>query len=235
VRASLIRLSGLIVFIGALFQFLVMIPGTTVSYWTIRGFADEPAQALGIAKYWTPTAADLLHPILFFADPYVVYHMYDGLWMIPVPCLLAGLVGLFHARPAKGRFERTGFGVTSLGLTMLLIGNGSEAWFSSLDWFGIKDFAFIALTLPGLVLSLVGATILGIGLLRSRSSSRLAAWLLILGGFPGGAVVGLFVVGHLFGFLFLYDIAWMILGMKLWRSHGQQPSAVLTDLQVVPS
>ncbi len=105
---------------------------------------------------------------------------------------------------------------------MLLIGNGSDAWFSSLDWFGITDFVFTFLALPGLLLSLLGATLLGIGLLRSRNNSRVAAWLLVLGGFPGGAVVGLFVIGHLFGFLFLYDIAWMILGMRLWTTNGQE-------------
>ncbi len=234
-RTSLIRFSGLVVFIGAFFQCMVMIPGTIVSYWTInRGFAQDPTQALGIAKYWTPTAAQLLQPLLFFTDPQVVYHMYDGLWMIPVPCLLAGLVGLFHARPEKGRLERAGFVVASLGLTMLLIGNGSEAWFSSLDWFGITDFVFIFLALPGLLLTLLGATFLGAGLLRSRTSSRMAAWLLIFGGFPGGAIAGLFVVGHLFGFLFLYDIAWMILGIRLWTMQRHEQRGVLSDLQVAP-
>jgi hypothetical protein len=80
----------------------------------------------------------------------------------------------------------------------------------------------------------VGASVLGIGLLRSRNSSGVAAWLLVLGGFPGGVLVGLFVVGHLFGFLFIYDIAWIILGMRLWLSNKHQSSMVRTDLQAVP-
>lgn len=225
-----IRWSGLLACVGALFQLLVTVPGTLVSYWTTnRGFADDPAQALGIAKWWAPGVAQVLRPLLFFDDPNTVYHMYDGLWMIPFPLLIAGLVGLFHAQRQHGqqigRLAWAGYLVTSLGLTMLLIGNGSEAWFNNLDWFGITDFVFTFLALPGLLLMLLGATILGSALLRSGGGSRVAAWLLIVGGLPGGALIGLFVVGHLFGFVLFYDLAWIILGAALWTGRGDMSGA----------
>lgn len=50
-------------------------------------------------------------------------------------------------------------------------------------------------------------------------------WLLLLGRFPGGALIGLFVVGHVFGFVLLYDLAWMILGLGLWTGQRALPGA----------
>jgi len=210
VKQKLLRWAGLSAFLGAILQFLVSLPGTAAEY------REAP---WGIADLWVSMIEPWLAPILTFDSAYTVYHMYDGLWMIPVPLLIAGLVALYHAYPVGpwGRLAQAGFRVSALGLTLLLIGNGSEAWFAYVDWFGVHSLAFFAATFPGLILTLVGATLLGLALLRGRAIHPLVAWLLILGGFPGGAIFGVFVGGHFFGFLWLIDLAWMVIGYRLWR------------------
>lgn len=71
---------------------------------------------------------------------------------------------------------------------------------------------------PGLLLSLVGSTMLGIALVRSPQRPRLTGWLLALA-FPLW-LAGSAVLGHnSIGLLALW-VAWAATGWRLWRPEA---------------
>jgi hypothetical protein len=83
--------------------------------------------------------------------------------------------------------------------------------------------------LPGLLLSLVGSTALGVTLLRARFRPRTAAWLLVLA-IPLWLVGG-FVLGHNSFGVAPIVIAWAMAarGAEGRRRHGGEPPAGARD------
>jgi hypothetical protein len=77
------------------------------------------------------------------------------------------------------------------------------------------------ISLPGVLLYMVGITLFGIGTLRAQISPRLGAWLLILGGFPGLLVLTI-LLGHFSGGILLLDVAWVMIGYALWLAGSHQ-------------
>jgi hypothetical protein len=122
------------------------------------------------------------------------------------------------ARPVRGgRLERsgwwialTGYGLTAAGLVAMffaLVGGDPMA--------KPVDPIFMALMVPGMLISVIGSTVLGIALLRARYAPKPTAWLLALA-FPL-MLAGSIVAGHNSVGLVPLFVAWAAAGWHLWR------------------
>jgi hypothetical protein len=127
---------------------------------------------LPLTRAWAAPAADLLDPLLNWADPDTVYLTYGKIWLpVFVSFTLAAFVVYRRRRPAG--FEKWAWRITLTGYviaTVAVFGDYYTPWI---------DQAFL-ITVPALLLSLVGSTVLGIALLRSHFRPRVTPWLLVL-------------------------------------------------------
>ena len=180
--------------------------------------ATEPGQESPGALSWGEAGRDALEPLFDWGSVDTVYETYGKIWVVVVAGLLLGLLAL-RATRAKGesRLERWGFRVASVGYPLLLLGVIVE-YFT--PWL---DFGFVAFSAPGLLLSLVGSTLLGAGLLRAGPESRVGAWLLALSIPLLAAMTAVF--GHLSAGLLPLDLAWIAIGLALLRGSGQSREA----------
>jgi hypothetical protein len=80
-------------------------------------------------------------------------------------------------------------------------------------WLQQVDVGF-AIGAPGLVVLLVGLTLLGIGMLRARAAPRAGSWLLALS-IPL-LLACMLLIGHLSAGLVPLDLAWIVLGWWAW-------------------
>jgi hypothetical protein len=197
-----VRLTGLAAIIGGALG-LLNAPLYSLAYFA----ADEGP---GAGSWWAEPARDLLEPLLTFASADVVRVTYGKLWLLVWAGTLAGLVGL-HARHAGrgGRLERWGFRVSFAGLVLLVIGAFAEFWLE-------LGLAFVAFIVPGLLLVVVGAPVLGVGTWRAGLAPRTGALLLVVG---GPAIFVLSEIATLGGGLALVYLAWVILGHALWSER----------------
>jgi hypothetical protein len=134
---------------------------------------------------WAKPTADLLRPLLGWADPDVVYVTYGKIWF---PAFLAftlcALVVYRRRQPAgfekwAWRFAITSYVLASLGVfldywtqwTGDYNGDGIEGALFTLAWF---------VTLPGLLMVLLSSTVLGASLLVKRFRPTLPGILLAL-------------------------------------------------------
>ncbi len=76
-------------------------------------------------------------------------------------------------------------------------------------------------------MSLVGSTLLGVGMLRRKVGPRLGAWLLALS-FP---LLILFVAlwGHIPMGLIPLDVGWIAIGWTLWKGRVGSVAALVVD------
>lgn len=134
---------------------------------------------------WAEPAADVLKPLLSWADPDIVYVTYGKVWF---PAFLAFTLCamVIYRRRQPVRFEKwawrfaiAAYGVATVGVfldywtqwTGSYEGGGIEEWFFMLGWF---------VSVPGLMLMAVSSTVLGAILLVKRFRPRLPAVLLVL-------------------------------------------------------
>jgi hypothetical protein len=208
-----IRWSGLASLLGGLLG-IVYFPFHATAYFATADGAETLASPWIAA--WSGTFRRLAGSSLTFAPPDVVYTTYGKVSPFVLLGFLAGLLALHRWQAARaGRLERWGFRVALVGNVMGILGALGEYYTGALD------FSFLALSLPGLLLYTIGATLFGIGTLRTQVAPRVGAWLLIAGGFPGVFVLTV-VLGHFSAGLLLLDIAWVVLGAALWSAGSQQ-------------
>jgi hypothetical protein len=139
-----------------------------------------------------------------------VYTSYGKVATFVFAGFTAGLFALRAERVAHARgAERWGMRVAVVGYPLLLVGVVVEYWTPFLD------LGFLALTLPGILLSLVGSTLIGVGRIRARQKPQLAAWLLSLS-IPI-AVATTATIGHLVAGLAVLNAAWILIGLRLTR------------------
>lgn len=126
----------------------------------------------GVVRAWAEPTADALRPLLDWASADTVYTTYGKLY---APILLAALVCAFTVRRRRGPTgaEKWGWRLMLTGLTGALIGITGSYWTPLLD-------EFFVVSMPFLLISLIGATTLGIALLRRRFRPRATAVLLAL-------------------------------------------------------
>ncbi len=183
-------------------------------------YFETEAGSEGIIK-WRESGRDLLEPFLDWNSADTVYRTWGKVGLLVVLGFVLALVALWMRRRHDAyRFERWAFRIAFVGYGLALVG-----WFTEY-WTPYLEFGFNAFTGPGTLITLIGSTLLGIAFLRRSAVPRLASWLLALSIPLVFALIGL--LGHLSAALVPLDVAWILLGLWLWRQtrdkHARLPT-----------
>lgn len=141
-------------------------------------FATEDGRSdldLPGVRAWAESARDAFAPLLDWASPNTVYLTY-GKMFLPVFLLatLSALIVRGVRGPGVTGAEKWGWRLASVGYVAVTVATFGEYWTPFIDEF------FAVLGIPGLLLSMIGSTVLGIGLLRRGFRPRATAVLLVL-------------------------------------------------------
>ncbi len=129
-------------------------------------------------RVWSDPARKALAPLLDWANPDTVYLTYGKLWLpVFVGFTLAALV--VHRRRSPVGFEKWAWRVALTGYVWACVSVALEYWTQLTTYNGFFETAFL-IVVPGLLILLIGSTILGIALIRNGLRPRLPAWLLAL-------------------------------------------------------
>jgi hypothetical protein len=149
---------------------------------SLARFATDAGQqdVTELTRVWADPARRLLDPLLSFADVDHVYVVYGMLWgplfLVALGCaIVAARVRRGIARAGERwawRVYLAGFGLATVGVVAAYYG----AWINP----ALVDGAFVALVVPGVLVTLMGGTWLGVVLLRRRYRPRITALLLAL-------------------------------------------------------
>lgn len=158
--------------------FVAAVAGTALApFAALSRFATEDGKEdleSGAVRAWAEPAADVLAPLLDWSNADTVYLTYGKLW---APIMLAAVLCAFTVRrgrtPTGG--ERWGWRLTLIGITGIGLG------VTTTYWTPLLDEAFLV-TVPFMLLAMIGGLVLGISLLRRGFRPRatavlLAAWL----------------------------------------------------------
>jgi hypothetical protein len=126
-----------------------------------------------LVRTWAEPAADLLSPLLTWSDADTVYVSYGKVWL-PVLLAVTTCAVLVRRRREPVGVERWAWPVALTGYAVAGAGLLGTYW---TPWL---DESFLFLGVPGLLLSLVGSTLLGLALLYRRFRPSATAWLLTL-------------------------------------------------------
>lgn len=155
-------------------------------------FATEDGKSdldIAAVRVWAEPAADVLSPLLTWADPEAVYLTYGKLWL---PVFVAFTLCAFVVRRRRQEHgvvrgaEKWGWRVALTGYVLACVSVGAEYWtmWTSIND-GLLDGIFLA-SLPVMLVTMLGSTFLGIVLIRRGLG--LPAWLLAIA-FPGVFVI----------------------------------------------
>lgn len=147
-------------------------------------------------------------------------------FITPVPLLLllllVGVLGLYaHVQDTYtiGRLGRAGVGVLVAGYALEIVGNLVEVWIAGTTPAAVLGGNAHLLTLFGLLMGLVGASLFGVALLRQTAVPRLGAGLLAVAlpaGIGGGVVLILAGLDEALFFAFMSPIG---LGLVVLGYH----------------
>lgn len=134
---------------------------------------------LPLTRMWAEPAARALKPLLDWAGPDAVYVTYGKIWLPVFAAFTLSAFVVHHFRRPAG-FEKWAWRIALTGYSVAVVSllDYWANWTSYSD--GAITQAFFAVTLVGLMLTLLGSTALGIALLRNKFPSRTAAWMLTL-------------------------------------------------------
>jgi hypothetical protein len=222
-----IRLTGLYAATAAIAA-VGLSPLLALSYFSIGEGADELENAT--VRAWADPARDVVGGLLTWASPERVYATYVQAFALLFPAVFLCARAVRARRfPGSGterwgwRIALTGYGLTGVGLVLaafaLIPGSADST---------PLNIVFLAMLLPGMFVSAVGSTVLGIALLRSRYTPRLTPWLLTLA-FPSMVVVPT-VLGHNSLGMLALMLAWGATGWRLWRTGDPAPAAELATI-----
>ena len=143
---------------------------------TADGKSDLESAA---TSFWSDPARDFFQPLLDWADPDVVYVTWGKIWL-PVFVAFTLCAFVVRARRQPVGFEKWAWRLALTGYVGASASVAAEYWsqWTSVDQ-GIVDGVFLV-TVPFLLLTMVGSTLLGIALLRRGMRPALPAWLLTL-------------------------------------------------------
>jgi hypothetical protein len=129
---------------------------------------------------WSDPAREALAPLLEWANPDVVYLTYGKIWL---PVFVAFTLCAFVVRRRRTTygFEKWAWRIALTGYVWACAAVFADYWLQWGDhiWEPLLTIAFVA-GMPGIVLSMVGSSVLGIALLRRGFRPLLSAWLLAL-------------------------------------------------------
>jgi hypothetical protein len=201
---------------------IVFAPLLALSYFAIEEGKTE--LNTGTVSAWAEPARDVLEGLVTFASADRVYATYTQAFALLFPAVL--LCAWVTRRPRGrqpglerwgGRLALPGYALFGFGLALaaiMLVGASASS--------SILDLAFMPFMFPGIVLSTIGSTVLGIGLLRSGYEPRLTAWLLTFA-LPLW-IAGSVVLGHNSLGLIPLFVAWSATGWRLWRAEALRPA-----------
>jgi len=197
-----------IVPIVACLGLLLVAPFHAVAYFSTPDGADSATAPL--ARVYAPALREELPGAFGFGEPHDVYVAYGRVTSVLIAAFALGLLPLREAHaPLTTRLQRWGFGLAIFGNTFVGLGAIVEYYTPFLD------LAFVALALPGLLSTIVGYTVLGAALVRTRVVPRALAWLFAVSGPSIIALTAL--LGHIpFGFS-LFGLTWLWAGVWLLR------------------
>ena len=200
-------------------------PLLAMSYFGIDDGAEELDSATVSA--WADPGRDIAGSLLTFASANRVYATYIQIFSLLMPSLfLCAWVMRSRRGRETGGLERWGWRIALVGYALLGLGGVtvSVLLLRASPNGSALDIPFLGLIIPGILLSTIGSTLLGIAFLRSGYRPRLTPWLLVFA-FPlwilGGTVLGHNSVG-----LTPMIVAWGASGWRLWRSHPVEASTV---------
>jgi hypothetical protein len=129
-------------------------------------------------RVWSDPARDFFKPLLDWANPDAVYLTYGKIWL---PVFVAFTLCAFVVRRSRQPvgFEKWAWRLALTGYVLACVGVFCDYWTQWSTYNAFFEIAFL-LTLPGLLLTLLGSTVLGIALLRRGFVPRSSAWLLAL-------------------------------------------------------
>lgn len=174
----------------------------------------------GTVAAWAEPARDLLGGVATWASPERMYSTYLQVFALLFPAVLLCALAVRRRRPRGGRTERWGWRLALAGYGLAAAGMAVAAIAlipGDPDVLGLA-VAFFALLLPGMFISALGSTVLGIALLRDGFRPRLTAALLTLA-FPSMVVVPTLLGHNSLGMLALV-LAWGIAGFHLARASS---------------
>jgi hypothetical protein len=214
------RFAGLYAVLATAAMFLAA-PLLSLSYFATSEGADELDN--GTVSGWADPAGEHLEGLLTWASPDRVYASFLQVFSVCFPAVLLCAIAIRRSRVVATGGERwgwrlalTGYGLAAVGIVLAgLVLVGASVTGDALN------IVFLALMVPGMLISSIGSTVLGIALLRSpqRFTPRTTAWLLALS-FPAMAVIPE-VLGHNSLGLLTMILAWGIAGAGLWRGEPQ--------------
>ena len=189
---------------------------------SLARFATEDGQedVTALTSFWADPARRLLEPLLTFADVDHVYVIYGMLWGPLFLVALGCAVVVRRRRSGMGGGERWAWRVYLTGFTLFTIG-GCGAYYGSWINPALIDGAFVALVIPGVLITLIGGTWLGIVLLRRGFRPRVTAALL-------AAILPLVIAVQMFmslGSAFMpMLIAWGFAGRAIVAQDANDPA-----------
>lgn len=133
---------------------------------------------LPLTGLWARPAGEALDPLLSWAGPDTVYLTYGKWWLLALGVMVATGVMVMRLRAPYG-VELWGWRLMLVGYALLALGAGAYYWGQWTSYNVLEDIG-LWIDLPGALLGSVGATVLGIALLRRGARPRLAAVLLLL-------------------------------------------------------
>jgi hypothetical protein len=162
---------------GGWLSILVGIMHSQARFATDAGREDVTA----LTRAWADPARSVLEPLLTFADADRVYVIYGMLWgplfLVALGCAI--VVRRRRCLTGMGGGERWAWRVYLTGISLFTLG-GFGAYYGAWINPAMVDRAFVALVIPGVLITLIGGTWLGIVLLRRGFRPRVTAVILAL-------------------------------------------------------
>ena len=133
---------------------------------------------LPLTRLWSDPVRSALKPLLDWASADAVYLTYGKIWLpVFLGFTLCALVVRRRRRPSG--FEKWAWRVALTGYVWASFGVFCDYWTQLGTYNAFFGPAFL-ITIPGLLVTLIGSTMLGIALLRNGLTPKLPAWLLTL-------------------------------------------------------
>jgi hypothetical protein len=209
------RTIGLYAIVAAIAAILIE-PPLAVAYFDTAGGVEQ--LEIGTVAAWAVPAREAFGGLVTWASSEQVYATYTLVLALMFPAVLLTALATRAQRPQpRKRSERIGWRIALSGYGLFGSGVLFVAVLVNLSGApdGLVDVGFLGLMIPGMLLSMIGSTILGIVFLRSGHQPRLTGWLLTFS-LPL-LVIGSGVLGHNgFGILPLM-VAWAATGWR-WRT-----------------
>jgi hypothetical protein len=134
---------------------------------------------LWTTRVWSDPARQFFRPLLDWSNPDAVYLTYGKIWFPVFAAFTACAFVLYRRRQPRG-FEKFAWRFALFGYAWATVAVLVSYWTQWTHTSALLDLSFVFLDIPGLLMTVVGSTLLGIILLRRGFRPRVTAWLLAL-------------------------------------------------------